>query len=50
MVFKYGFGALMVKFDFEVAYRNIVVYFDDRFFLGIKWRSKYFVDLVFSDV
>ena len=45
MVSQYGRAALMAKFDVEAAYRNIPVHPSDRFLLGMKWRSKYFVDL-----
>lgn len=43
---KYGSGTLLAKFDVKPAYRNIAVHSDDRFLLGMKWRGKYFVDLV----
>ena len=46
MVYRYGKGALMAKFDVEAAYRNIAVHPSDRYLLGIKWRGKYYVDLV----
>lgn len=39
-------GALFAKFDVESAYRNVPVHAADRHLLGMKWRSKYFVDLV----
>ena len=45
MVWKFGKGALMAKFDVETAYRNIVVHPCDRYLLGMKWRSRYYVDL-----
>ena len=45
MVWKFGKGALMAKFDVESAYRNIAVHPCDRYLLGMKWRSRYYVDL-----
>jgi len=36
---------LLAKFEVEAAYRNIAMHTDDRFFLGMKWRGKYLVDL-----
>ena len=45
MVYKFGRGALMAKFDVESAYRNIAVHPSHRFLLGMKWRSMYYVDL-----
>ena len=38
MVSQFGQGALM-------ANRNIAIHPSDRFLLGIKWRSKFYVDL-----
>ena len=38
----------MAKFDVKAAYRNIPIHPDDRFLLGMKWRDKFFVDLVLS--
>ena len=35
----------MAKFDVEAAYRNIAIHPSDRFLLGMKWRSKFYVDL-----
>ena len=35
----------MAKFDFEAAYQNIAIHPSDRFLLGMKWRSKFYVDL-----
>ncbi|KAK3737999.1 hypothetical protein QZH41_009638 [Actinostola sp. cb2023] len=46
MVYRYGKGALMAKFDVEAAYRNIAVHPSDHYLLGMKWRGKYYVDLV----
>ena len=45
MVSHHGPGALMAKFDVEAAYRNIAVHPADRYFLGMKWRGHYYVDL-----
>ena len=45
MVSQFGQGALMAKFDVEAAYRNIAIHPSDRFLLGMKWRSKFYVDL-----
>ena len=41
-----GPGALMAKFDVQAAYRNVPIHPDDRFLLGMKWRDKFYVDLV----
>ncbi len=41
-----GPGALMAKFDVKAAYRNIPIHPGDRFLLGMKWRDKFYVDLV----
>jgi hypothetical protein len=43
-----GPGALMAKFDVQAAYRNIPIhlYPDDRYLLGMKWRDRFYVDLV----
>ena len=43
---KFGRGAYLAKFDIESAYRNVPVHVIDRHLLGMKWRSKYYVDLV----
>ena len=43
---KFGRGAYLAKFDIESAYRNVPVHVLDRHLLGMKWRSKYYVDLV----
>ncbi|XP_020898616.1 uncharacterized protein LOC110237372 [Exaiptasia diaphana] len=43
---KLGRGAMLAKFDIESAYRNVPVHPSDRHLLGMRWRSKYFVDLV----
>ena len=45
MVSQFGQGALMAKFDVEATYRNIAIHPSDRFLLGMKWRSKFYVDL-----
>lgn len=45
MIAKHGSGTLMAKFDVEAAYRNIAVHPEDRYLLGMKWRSQFFVDL-----
>ena len=45
MVWKFGKGALMAKFDVETANRNIVVHPCERYLLGMKWRSRYYMDL-----
>ena len=45
MVAQFGQGALMAKFDVEAAYRNIAIHPSDTFLLGMKWRSKFYVDL-----
>ena len=46
MVTKLGRGALMAKFDVQSAYRNVAVLPSQRYLLGMKWPSKFFVDLV----
>ena len=38
-------GALMAKFDVEAAYRNLAVHPTDRYLIGMKWRSMFYVDL-----
>lgn len=45
MVARLGKGALMAKFDIESAYRNVPIHASDRRLLGMKWRSKYYIDL-----
>ena len=45
MVAKYGHRAQMAKFDVEAAYRNVAVHPEDRYPLGMKWRSQFYVDL-----
>lgn len=42
-----GYGIFMVKFDVVNVYRNVVIYFQDYFFLGMMWREKQYVDMVF---
>jgi len=46
MLTKFGKGALLAKFDIETAYRNIPVHPADRHLLGMRWRSKFYIDLV----
>ena len=46
MVSTLGIGALLAKFDVESAFRNIPVHPSHRHLLGMKWRSKYYIDLV----
>ena len=46
MVAKLGRGALMAKFDVQSAYRNVAVLPSQRYLLGMKWRGKFYVDLV----
>ncbi|CAB3988942.1 Hypothetical predicted protein [Paramuricea clavata] len=41
-----GPGTLMAKFDVKAAYRNIPIHPDDRYLLGMKWRDRFYVDLV----
>ena len=48
MVSQFGQGVLMAKFDVEAAYRNIAIHPSDRFLLGMKWCSKFYVDLAHS--
>ena len=48
MVSKFGQGALMAKFDVEAAYRNLAVHPSDRYLIGMKWRSMFYVDLALS--
>ena len=45
MVSKFGQGALMAKFDVETAYHNLAVHPTDRYLIGMKWRSMFYVDL-----
>ena len=45
LVFQFGRGALMAKFDVESAYRNVPIHPLDRYLLGIKWRHHFYVDL-----
>jgi hypothetical protein len=46
MVAKRGRGALMAKFDVQSAYHNVAVLPSQRYLLGMKWRGKFYVDLV----
>ena len=39
-----GKGALMAKFDLKSAYRQIPVYPDDRWLLGMEWKGQLYVD------
>ena len=36
----------MAKFDVQSAFRNLAVLPSQRYLLGMKWRGKFFVDLV----
>ena len=45
MVSQFGKGALMAKFDVEVAYRNIAVHPSHHYLLGMKWHGQFYVDL-----
>ena len=45
MVSQFGQGALIAKFNIEVAYPNISIHPSDCFLLGMKWRSKFYIDL-----
>jgi len=45
MVSKFGFGALIAKFDVLAAYRNVAIHPSDRALLGMRWRGKFYVDL-----
>lgn len=40
----------MAKFDVEGAAVNIPVHPSDRFLLGMRWSSKYYLDLAFLSV
>ena len=44
-IMSLGRGSLLAKFHVESAYRNVPVYSDDLYLLGMKWWGKYFVDL-----
>ena len=46
VVSKLGVGALMAKFDVEVAYRNVPVHPSHRVLLGMKWREQFYVVMV----
>ncbi|KAK3735065.1 hypothetical protein QZH41_010783 [Actinostola sp. cb2023] len=39
MVSKFGFGALIAKFDVLAAYRNVAIHPSDRALLGMRWRE-----------
>ena len=45
MVSNYSRGALMAKFNIEATYRNTAVHPSDRYLLGMRWQSQYYVDL-----
>ena len=45
LVSQFDRGALMAKFDVESAYRNVPIHPLDRYFLGMKWRHHFYVDL-----
>ena len=47
-IMSLGRGSLLAKFDVESAYRNVPIHSDDRYLLGMKWRAKYFIDLVLT--
>lgn len=42
---KYGQGALITKFDIDSAYCNLAVHPSNRYLIGMKWRSMFYVDL-----
>ena len=44
LVSKFGAGALMAKFDVEVAYRNVPVHLSHHYLLGMKWCNQFYVD------
>ena len=44
-VVKLGKGALMAKFDLKATYQNVPVHPDDRWLLGMVWKSQLFVDV-----
>ena len=45
MVSKFGFGALIAKFDVLAVYRNVVIHPSDRALLDMGWHGKFYVDL-----
>ena len=45
MMAQHGPGALMAKFNVELAYRNIAVHPGDGYLLGMKWCGQLFVAL-----
>ena len=45
MIVRTGKGALMAKVGIEKAYRILPIHPEDWYFLVMKWRNKYFVDL-----
>ena len=40
-----GRGTLIAKFDLRRAYRLLPVHIEDRHFLGMRWRDRFYVDL-----
>ena len=46
LVFKFGPGTLMAKFDIETAYWNIAIHPSDRHLLGLKWHNTFYIDLI----
>lgn len=46
MLTSFGKGAPIAKYDIESAFGNIPIHPQDRHLLGMKWRSKYFIDLM----
>lgn len=45
LIMSTGKGALMAKLDVKSAYRILAVHPSDHYLLGMKWRSKFYVDL-----
>ena len=45
-IMSLGRGSLLAKFDMESTYRHVPVHSDDHYLLGMKWRAKYFINLV----
>ena len=46
LVFNFGPGTLMAKFDIETAYWNIAIHPSDRHLLGLKWHNAFYIDLI----
>ena len=44
LIMKRGRGALLSKTDIESAYRNVPVYPEDRFLLGMRWKGLLYID------